>query len=370
MRFGINLLYLLPGISGGVETYADGLLTGLSQLDNENEFFIFVNQNAAQWRIPDKNNFIRVVCPVEGLKRHRRYFYEQFQFPKLLKEYRIDLVHSLGYVCPLRSPCPSVVTIPDLNFIDIAQTLSAGKRIVLKFFSTQSAKRSDHIITISNFSKQRLCNVLSLHEEKITVTLLASNKRNNIDTSITTSALLNSYCVKKPYIVAFAGGAIHKNIPRLLSAFALSKISSQHKLVLIGTIPANVDSKKLAGNVIATGYVPDEHILPLLSSAELFILPSLYEGFGMPVLEAQQAGVPVLCSTAGSLPEVAGESAVLFNPYSIDDMAEKIRLVLGDHSLRDALRHKGLANVQRFTWEKTAQETLSVYEQVCKKGSQ
>lgn len=372
MRIGINLLYLIPGVVGGTETYAAGLLSGLSQIDNKNEFFIFVNRSAADWPIPEKKNFTRIVCSVEGPIRYRRYFFEQFRFPKLLSQYKIDLVHSLGYVCPLRSPCPSVVTIPDLNYIDIAHTIGKGKRFVLKYFSTQAAKRANHVITISNFSKERFRQILKLPAEKITVTLLSSNMEENTASSINADELLRHYGIKEPYIIAFGGGSIHKNIPRLIQAFVSLKDSFAHNLVLIGHIPPNIDLPTLLndhglnGRLIATGYVPNSHIDLLLSQADLFVLPSLYEGFGLPLLEAQKAGVAVACSTAGSLPEVAGASVIFFDPFSADSIAQTIRKCLSDNSLRAEFRRLGQDNLKNFSWEKTAMETLSVYNNVLK----
>lgn len=370
MRIGINLLYLIPGVVGGTETYAAGLLSGFSQIDNGNEFFIFVNQRAADWPIPENKNFIRVVCPVEGTIRYQRYLFEQYRFPKLLSQYKIDLVHSLGYVGPLRSPCRSVVTIHDLNYVDIAHSIGIGKRLILKFFSTQAAKRSDHVITVSNFSKERLCKVLHLPAEKITVTLEATNKKNNIDTSINCNALLTHYGIKEPYIVALGGGSIHKNIRRLIHAFVSLKDFLPHNLVLIGHISQNIDlppmlnDHEVNNRLILTGYVPNNHIDLLLSHADLFVLPSLYEGFGIPLLEAQQADVAVACSSAGSLPEVAGKSVAFFDPNSIDDIAQTIYRCLSDDGLRTELRRLGQENLSRFSWRKTATETLAVYRRV------
>jgi glycosyltransferase involved in cell wall biosynthesis len=370
MRIGINLLYLIPGVVGGTETYAAGLLAGLARIDNENEFFIFVNQSAADWPVPENKNFIRVICPVEGPIRYRRYFFEQYRLSKLLSQYKIDLVHSLGYVCPLRSPCPSVVTIPDLNYIDIAHTIGTGKRLILKFFSTQAAKRADHVITISNFSKERFCQILKLPAEKVTVTLLSTNEKNNIDPSIKANELLSHYGIKEPYIVAFGGGAIHKNIPRLIQAFVSLKDAFPYNLVLIGHLPPNIDlpamlnDHGLNNRLIATGYVPNSHVDLLLSHADLFVLPSLYEGFGIPLLEAQKAGVAVACSTAGSLPEVAGDSVIFFDPYSVDSIAHAIHKCLSNDNLRRELRHLGQENLKRFSWGKTALETLEVYRRV------
>jgi glycosyltransferase involved in cell wall biosynthesis len=370
MRIGINLLYLIPGVVGGTETYAAGLLSGLSQVDKENEYFIFVNQSAATWPIPENNNFIRIICPLEGTIRYRRYFFEQYHFPNLIRQYNIDLIHSLGYVCPLRSPCPSVVTIPDLNYIDIAHTIGIGKRLILKFFSTQAAKRSNHIITISHFSKERFCQILNIPAEKITVTLLSTNKNNSIDTSIDAKKLLVYYGIKKPYIVAFGGGTTHKNISRLIKAFISLTDCFSHHLVLIGHLPPNIDLQELLtdhvlkNRLIATGYVPNNHINMLLNQSELYVLPSLYEGFGIPLLEAQAAGVAVACSTAGSLPEVAGESVAFFDPYSVDSIAKTIYKCLSNDNLRSELRHLGQENLKRFSWEKTASETIAVYRRL------
>jgi glycosyltransferase involved in cell wall biosynthesis len=184
--------------------------------------------------------------------------------------------------------------------------------------------------------------------------------------------LTKRYRIREPYMVAFGGRTLNKNIPHLIRAFALVKDAFPHSLVLIGHIPANVDlaseSKEMRDRVTITGYVPEEHILPLLSHADLFVLPSRYEGFGLPVLEAQQAAVAVACSNAGSLPEVGGDGALYFDPVSIEQMADTIRRCLADAPLRSQLILKGQANLLRFSWDKTARETLSVYQDVFKQN--
>src|SRR2546422_29023 len=116
MRIGLNLLYLLPGIVGGTETYASGLLSGLSRIGSTDEFLIFVNKQAEDWQLPPGGNFTRVVCPVSGLNRFKRFVYEQSILPRLMREYNVDVLHSLGYVSPLFAHCPTLVTIHDLNF--------------------------------------------------------------------------------------------------------------------------------------------------------------------------------------------------------------------------------------------------------------
>lgn len=370
MRIGINLLYLLPGVVGGTETYAAGLLQGLAQVDHQDEFVVFVNRESATWPVPEAQNFSRVVCPVRADSRSKRYVFEQLWLPCLLAKYKIDVVHSLGYVGPLFAPCHSVLTIPDINYIRLKHTMSLKRRVALQFFSIQTARLADHVITISNFSKKEISGATKLNSGKITVTHLGPMRNDNTNFSGKWAELKQHYCIWEPYVVAFGGGALHKNISRLIQAFALVKDGSPHFLVLIGRVPSNVDlsvesiEKWAKSRIITTGYVPEERILPLLSHADLFVLPSLYEGFGLPVLEAQQAGVAVACSTAGSLPEVGGQGALYFDPTSVENIAQTIRHCLADADLRSQLILEGQENLNRFSWDKTARETLSVYQNV------
>jgi glycosyltransferase involved in cell wall biosynthesis len=368
MRIGINLLYLIPGVVGGTETYAAGLLQGLAAIVSDNEFVVFVNREAADWPLPPKSNFTRIVCPIIGPNRAQRYYFEQIRLPLRLRRERIDLVHSLGYVGPVICPCPSVLTIPDSNYVDVAQTIPTHRRIALGFVSRQAARTATEIITISEFSKERLCQTLKLPADKITVTHLAPHPEAISSSTENWPELRQRYGIREPYIVAFGGGAVHKNIVTLLQAFIMLSEQLPHDLVLIGHLPPNVDiatiarQQELRGRIITTGHVPNTHIRPLLSHADVFVLPSLYEGFGLPVLEAQQAGVAVACSTAGSLPEVAGDGAAFFDPRSADDLARTALTILGDTAIRSNLIRRGQENLQRFSWQMAAQETLSVYE--------
>ncbi len=372
MRVGLNLLYLIPGVVGGTETYAAGLLSGLARIDSQDEFLVFVNQESTKWPVPVAPNVTRIVCNIAAVSRVRRYFFEQIRFPHLLKKYRVDLVHSLGYVGPLLPPCPAVVTVPDANFVDLAYTMPWSKRISLRLFSIGAACLADHIITISYFSEGRLRAILG-NVKRISVTHLGPRAISHSTlTYDNVQALMEHYGISKPYIVAFGGTSSHKNIPALLQAFVLIAQTIPHNLVLIGHLPSNVNldelnEQPLRERIVTTGYVPDEHIYPLLSHAELFVLPSLYEGFGLPILEAQQAGVAVACSSAGSLPEVAGEGAVFFDPTSVQAIAQTMTRCLSNPDLRATLRKLGRENLKRFSWERTAHQTLAVYREVLSK---
>lgn len=370
MRIGINLLYLLPGIVGGTETYAAGLLYGLAKIFFEEEFVVFVNREAADWPLPDRPNFKRVVCPVNGTNRAKRYFFEQVKFAKLLRDHRIDLIHSLGYIGPIKTSCPAVVTIPDLNFVDLARTMPFQRRLILRFLSIKAAQAARHVITISAFSKKRLCEKIKIPADKISVTHLASCPKTSAASLKNWPDLRRQYGIREPYIAAFGGGSVHKNMSALIGAFARIRDRFPHSLLLLGYLPPDVDRTLLAdpknqdNRIFATVYVPRDHIGLLLSHADLFVMPSLYEGFGIPILEAQQANVPVVCSTAGSLPEVAGKGAVFFDPNSVEAITHTIILCLSDNNLRAELVRLGQENLKRFSWEKNAVETLAVYRHV------
>jgi glycosyltransferase involved in cell wall biosynthesis len=233
------------------------------------------------------------------------------------------------------------------------------------------ARRARAVITISQFSKRAICETLKIAPGRVAVTLEGPRPNAAPAPPAEVAMVRGRYGLTRPYLAAFGGGALHKNIPRLVAAFATSGCAGPHVLALVGHLPPDVKLTTTdRQHIVATGYVPAKDLLPLLSGAEAFVLPSLYEGFGLPVLEAQQVGVPVVCSTAGSLPEVAGDGAVYFDPYSIADMAEKMAQVVGDPALRAELRQKGLRNVQRFSWEQTARETLAVYARIYKRRRQ
>ncbi len=351
MRIGLNLLYLIPGVVGGTETYARGLLTGLAAVGPGHDFVVFTNEEAADWPLPP--GFRRVVCPVVAMHRERRYAFEQLRLPAWARAEELDVLHSLGYVAPLLAPCPSVVTIPDLNTVAFGRQLSRSKRIVLGAFTKWSARSADHILTISSFSRDRICEVLGVARENVTVTLLASSPREPTGGPAGVSG-------ERPYLVAFSSMSPNKNLPQLIRAFALAqgRHGLRHALVLVGHEPPFT---RRPDGVRFTGWLPDAQRDEVLAGADLLVFPSLYEGFGLPVLEAMVAGVPVLSSNRASLPEVGGDAAEYFDPENVDEMALKIATLAADCGARDRMREAGFKNAARFSWEKTAAATLNAY---------
>jgi glycosyltransferase involved in cell wall biosynthesis len=373
IHIGLNLLYLIPGHVGGTQTYAEELIGALARLGTHDVYTVFLNEEARDLALPP--SFKRVICPVHAVRRAARYAYEQFQLPRLLRRHQIDVLHSPGYVCPLRVPCANVVTICDLNYLALKEVMSRSKRAVLGRFVIQSARRSDHIITLSEFSKNQILSHLKVPADKVTPIHLGPKALPEASSTVKASQLLRNYDIRGPFIIAFSSQLAHKNIRRLVEAFAVSCRDTSHHLVLVGHLPegieihADIARLGLQKRVRTTGYVPEAHVMPLLEQAELFVFPSLYEGFGLPVLDAQQAGVAVACSTAASLPEVAGDGAALFDPTSVAEMAAVLSRCLHDAELRRSLVAKGYANLARFSWEKTASETQAVYRAILQQAS-
>jgi len=184
--------------------------------------------------------------------------------------------------------------------------------------------------------------------------------------------ILREYSVETPYILYVGALESRKNLPRLLEAYTLLRQwSTGWRLVIVGArkwksspIFETVQRLQLESHVTFTGYVADEHLPALYAGADLFAFPSLYEGFGLPVLEAMACGTPVVTSNSSSLPEVAGDAALLVDPYNVDEIAAAMRRILEDTNLAQELRMHGLARAAQFTWERTARETIEVYEKV------
>jgi len=368
MRVALNLLYLIPGVVGGTETYARSLIQALARRDDDNEYDVFVSREAAGLDVTPGPNFRRIVCPVVAMQRAWRYTWEQGALPIQLLRQRPALVHSLGYVSPLAARCPQVVSVHDLNYLGHKGRRTAFGRRAFQFFVERSVKRAKSVITISEFSRGEIIRNLRVPPEKVKVVYLAGREADG-DASGPRADREIVLSVTRPYILAFSSLSAHKNIRRLIAAFAKIASTVPHSLVLVGHLPEKTgvrqDIEAAGGDrVHFTGYLPDDDVDALMRDASLFAFPSLYEGFGLPIIDAQHAGVPVACSSAGALPEVAGDGALTFDPLSVEDMANALQRGLVDMDLRAGIVAKGYENARRFSWDRTARETLAVYQSV------
>lgn len=362
MKIGLNLLFLLPGETGGIRTYAYGIIRELAQLDATNTYYLFLNQESRDLFSDLPANFIRVICKFNAAARWKRYGWEQFVLPWQILMREIDVFHSLAYVGPLAAPCSSIVTAHDVNFLGWGRSMPWTRRVLLGVITTLLCHRSRYIVTVSEFSAGEISKQLKVPRKRIVV--IPNAVRNDCWPTVTRTRPLDGH-----YIVAYANGDQNKNIDMLVQAFA--RIPGDVLLVLIGkvpdyvraalaTLPPNVKSR-----IKCAGYLTDEEVRQYLLHAELLAFPSLYEGFGIPILEANAAGVAIACSVAGALPEVAANSALFFRPSSVIEMAEKMEKLLKDKELRMTLIANGKRNLERFSWRKSAASILNLYRASC-----
>lgn len=367
MRIGINLLFMIPGVVGGTEVYAAELVKGLARCAPTADLVVFVNREAASWCLPSSTRVTRVVCPVDGVNRSARYLFEQTVLHRMVRDHGVEVLHSLGYVAPLKLDCPSVVSVPDLNF-SVMPDFPLARRLALGFFVSQSIACSDRTITISEHSRQQIIRLYGVAPETVTVTYLASSVRKPPGEAI--RAFRETLAIKRPYVLAFGSASPHKNIPRLIEAFGHAKRRHDlpHILVVAGHMPPRFRPPQHDW-LVFTGYLDDGMRTAAIAGAEMFVFPSLYEGFGMPLLEAMACEVPVVCSKAACLPEVGGDAAVYFDPTSVLGMSDALADVVASPALRSTLVERSRTQLKRFSWDATARQTLDVYERTIAESS-
>ncbi len=376
MRIGINALYLIPGRVGGSEIYLRRLLSALARIDRENEYVVFSNrENRGSFDLGD--NFVEHHCPVRGLIRPHRIAWEQLVLPWRARQRRLDVLHSPGFVAPLYSPCPSVITVLDLIYLEFPQTFPFLARQWMRFLVRHSARRAERIIALTGYSRDEILWALDVPHWKIRAVYLGGGEDRMAPAGLgEEEAVLRKQGIRPPYLLTVAASHPHKNLLRLLEAYSRLEEKDRYQLVIVGVrhnrygarLSRAVERLDLAGRVVFTGWVAEREKEIIYAGAALTVFPSLLEGFGLPVLESMRHGIPVACSDLPSLAEVAGEAARLFDPYSAASITAAIRDCLFDQQLRRRLIGKGQRHAAGFTWEETARRTLEVYREAAGVG--
>lgn len=280
------------------------------------------------------------------------------------------LWHSAYYVFPYALSMPVVVTLEDVMPLVLPEALpSAPGRFLYRALTSFAARRASHLITLSNSAQADIRRALGVPPAKMTVVALAADEGFHPRGSKEIESAREKLNLPERYSLYLGSNKPHKNLVTLIHAWA--QLADDSVLVIAGHWDGRYPEAKrlveqlgLGERVLFRQGISSDDVPCLLSGAQIFAFPSLYEGFGLPPLEAMASGTPVACSNASSLPEVVGEAAVLFDPHDVDAMAESISLFLGDSALRDSLREKGLEQARRFSWERTALQTLEVYKKV------
>jgi len=354
LRIGVNALYLIPRGVGGTEIYLRNLLPAIARVDSEDDFFVFTNIETGPDLIPAASNFTYVPQPVRAVSRPRRLLWEQFQLPDEAGRLRLDCLFNPGFTAPFSAPCPSVTVFHDLQHKRHPEHFRMLDLAGWRFFLYWSARKSARLIAVSETTKKDLIRYYHRQPDRIDV----------IGHGVEPAFLaLPGRRAPEPFVLCVSTLHPHKGLDALLRAFVRFREERPGwRLVLAGMKgfhATEVEGLRLQLNlsdaVSITGWIAREELIDLYRRAGIFVYPSTFEGFGMPVLEALAAGVPVACSNIEPLRSLAGDAAVQFEPNSEEAIA---RAMLEAERRSAELSEAGPRRAAGHTWEEAARLTV------------
>lgn len=354
----------------GIGRYVYNLARGVGELAPPHRLFVLHNPDQANTRYD--MSVLAQHANVELIDTSARPFSpaEQWRIPALLRQLRADLYHAPYYVRPyVGLPCPSVTTLYDAIPQLFPTEVSFRARLLFGTLTRLAARSSSRILTISASAGGDLARLYGFDPAKITVTPLAADERFRPQSAETIQQLRSKYSLPKRYMLSLASNKPHKNLPLLIESFALLQRSNAPTLVLAGhwdaRFPgarAEAERSGLQAQIRFLPNVANEDLPALYAGAELFVFPSRYEGFGLPPLEALAVGTPVICGDHSSLPEVVGDAALFVDVADAAAIANGMQALLNNAAKRAELRARGFEQAARFSWQRTAQQTLQIYE--------
>lgn len=360
---------------GGNESYATNLIEALAEIDQTNLYTLYVTKPAAVERFADRwpNFKVKQTLPHTPLVRI------PLTLSRELRRNPVDVLH-VQYTAPPFAPCPVVTTIHDLAFEHLPETFNRRSWMQLRLTVRRTARRAAQIITVSEYSRSDISRTYGIPPDRITVTPEAASPNLLPVTNETElRRIRESYGIQQNYILSLCSIQPRKNLVRLIEAYScLRGVRPKVKLpqlVLAGkrgwldseTFRA-AEQNALGKDILFTGYVPERDLAGLYSGAVCFVYPSYFEGFGLPVVEAMQCGVPVIAGNRTSLPEVVGEAGLLFDPFDTQALINALTQVIEDAEFRGVLRAKGLERAKQFSWRTTAKLTLDAYQRAAKRN--
>jgi glycosyltransferase involved in cell wall biosynthesis len=353
----------------GNSTYIRNLVESLLKIDLENEYFLYVTDlnyryyvkfkkvnNVHLRLINSKNPFVRI--PLLGIRT-------------LID--KIDVLH-VQYIAPPIHSGKLVVTIHDISFLHFPECFRKFERFRQRLLIPINIKKADKILTVSKFSQEDIVKNYNIPISKVQVTYCGVNPIfKPLENPQKYNNMLRQFGIFSKFLLYVGRIDVRKNISALIKAFLLLKQTKKipHQLVIVGQkdflpkhIREDIELSKYRKDIIFTGYVPENYLLVFYNLADVFVYPSLFEGFGLPCLEAMACGCPVVTSNVSSLPEVVGEAGLCVNTSNIKELSEAIFNLISNPKLREELRNKGLKRAKLFNWDKTAQETLEIYKEI------
>lgn len=374
MKIGIDCRMYASRFTG-IGRYVYELTGNLFRLDQNNEYILFFNEPEFSHFTPPNHRVRKILVDAPHYS-----LAEQTRFLRALNKEKLDLMHFTHFNAPIFYRRPSVVTIHDLtlSFYPGKKMASPLHRFGYHVTINSAVKKAKKIIAVSNNTKKDLQNIFKIPDKKISVIYEGVHEKfqplHGKEGQKKIEDVKQKYALNKPYLLYTGVWRSHKNLPNLLEAFHILKneygfdgylvITGRKDPVYAPELEEKTLSLELDDDVIFTGLVEEKELVPLYNGALTYVFPSLYEGFGLPPLEAMQCGIPVAASNISSIPEICGkDNAVFFDPKSPGDMAEKIFSVVSQKSLREKLVANGLERVKQFSWKKMTEDTIKVYQE-------
>lgn len=357
----------------GVSHYIEQLLLHLGAIDTSNRYTIYTTRgiDAAALGLPP--NFTIQPSRFPTINPRVRIPWEQLYAPLLLKTNGADLFHGVLNVAPYHSPVPTIITIHDLAFIRFPQTFRAHNRTYLDLATRTSARRARCILTVSEHTRREVVDILGVPAERVIVTYDAARAHFQPPDPHHLAQFRQRKGLPDQFVLYVGTLEPRKNLTTLLEAYSHIVRESNVPLIVGGgkgwlyeSVFKRLEALGLRDHVQFVGYLEEEELPLWYAAATVFVFPSIYEGFGMPPLEAMACGTPVVTSNSSSLPEVVGDAGLMVPPTDAQALATAILRVLQNDDLRESLHRRGLQRARSFSWQKTAEITRKAYEQVGK----
>jgi glycosyltransferase involved in cell wall biosynthesis len=367
MRFSVDAHAIGRHLTGN-EVYVRNLLIGFAALDQTSDFIAYLSRdvNGATSSVPAR--FIQREVSGNSLARLG------LDLSRKLREDRPDLIH-VQYTAPISCPVPILVSVHDVSFIEHPEYFPWPRVVQLRITVKRTVQRAVKVITPSEFSRNAITKAYRLDESKVEVVPIAvSPAFRPVSQDAAADYVESRFGISSPFILTVGDLQPRKNQIGLIRAYEslmLANPSLPHKLVIVGQktwfsshIVDAATNSKVADRIQFTDFVNDDELVQLYNACDLMVFPSFYEGFGLPILEAMACGRAVACSNTSAMPEVANAAAILFNPYSSEDIARAMHDVLVDAELRGRMERLGQQRASLFTWERTARRTLEIYYEI------
>lgn len=360
MNIGIDATIVRGDRITGIERYVIELINNLAKINHTDNFEIFCHRKGTKYFDSLTQNFTIKVSPFMD-----RILTEQLWLPIVIQKSSIDLIHITNLAPSYLIRKRSVITVHDAVPWRYRDTLSKG----MKYYSEPILKkflkyRHPNIITVSDFSKKEISSILKINENKIHTIYNGKNKKFSTVGSGFIKKVKNRYGIYDDYLITIGTIEPRKNLQNLIHAFEKISKKTSLKMVIVGRNGWQKDleiSENLNKRVIFTGFISDADLVPLIAGAIAFLFPSIYEGFGLPLIEAQSCGTPCIVSKESSLPEIAGKSAIYFDPFNINSISKAIENTINNPDLLNLLCTKGINNSKKYSWEKCAEESNTYY---------